>query len=461
MKVAIRASRCGSPSVRASPSASWRCSPCAPTRRAGGARSGGRCGGRWPAPASPGSRGDGGRAASACSRWATPRGWRTAPWPRSPGLAEIGDRLLPQLAAQGVMGQPLDLLGEPVGREPLDRLDDAGVEGAPPVLEQAPVGHLVRQRVLERVLEVRKEPRLVEELGGLEVGEAAAERLLRHVGDGLEQRERHVLADDGGRPAAAACPRARAGRCGRPGSPGPSPGSAASAMPSPAGRRHARPPGPSVSTSVRTLSSRKKGLPSVRSISRRLSGSKPRVVPEQGVEQLFGALGRQGVDAELPVVGLAAPGVLVLRSVVHEEQQAGGRQALDQAVEQRLGLGVDPVQVLEDQQERLDLALPQSSRLMPSSVRWRRCGGSSRCHWGSSTGTSRSQSSAGREGSSARSSDRSLPVTFSRILRASSRVLDLEVGLEQVDERQKRRRLPVGDGAALDDEPAVECGASG
>ena len=33
--------------------------------------------------------------------------------------------------------------------------------------------------------------------------------------------------------------------------------------------------------------------------------------------------------------------------------------------------------------------------------------------------------------------------------------LDLEVGAEQVDERQKRRRLPVGDGAALDDQPAL------
>ena len=29
-----------------------------------------------------------------------------------PGLAEIGDRLLPHLPAQGVVGQPLDLLGQ-------------------------------------------------------------------------------------------------------------------------------------------------------------------------------------------------------------------------------------------------------------------------------------------------------------------------------------------------------------
>ena len=54
------------------------------------------------------------------------------------------------------------------------------------------------ERVLERVLEIRKQPRLVEELGGLEVVEPAAERLVRQLGDRLEQRERHVLADDGG-----------------------------------------------------------------------------------------------------------------------------------------------------------------------------------------------------------------------------------------------------------------------
>ena len=34
-----------------------------------------------------------------------------------------------------------------------------------PLLQQAPVRDLVRERVLERVLEVREEARLVEELG--------------------------------------------------------------------------------------------------------------------------------------------------------------------------------------------------------------------------------------------------------------------------------------------------------
>jgi hypothetical protein len=50
--------------------------------------------------------------------------------------------------------------------------------------------------------------------------------------------------------------------------------------------------------------------------------------------------------------------VLILGTVVHQEQQARGPEVLHQAVEQGLGLAVDPVQVLEDHQQRLHLALP-------------------------------------------------------------------------------------------------------
>jgi len=50
--------------------------------------------------------------------------------------------------------------------------------------------------------------------------------------------------------------------------------------------------------------------------------------------------------------------VAILRAVVREKQEAGGGQALDQAIEDGLGLGVDPVQILEDQAQGLALALP-------------------------------------------------------------------------------------------------------
>jgi hypothetical protein len=48
------------------------------------------------------------------------------------------------------------------------------VEGAPTLLEKAAIGHLLRERVLERVFELRKQACLVEKLGGLQVGERAA-----------------------------------------------------------------------------------------------------------------------------------------------------------------------------------------------------------------------------------------------------------------------------------------------
>jgi hypothetical protein len=59
------------------------------------------------------------------------------------------------------MGQPLGLLGDALGGEPLDRLGDAGVQGPLPLVEQPLARHLVGERVLERVLEVGKEPGLV------------------------------------------------------------------------------------------------------------------------------------------------------------------------------------------------------------------------------------------------------------------------------------------------------------
>ena len=84
---------------------------------------------------------------------------------------------------------------------------------------------------------------------------------------------------------------------------------------------------------------------------------------QQGQEQLAGALGRQRVQTELGVVGLAPPAMLVLRPVVDQEEQPRGRQALDQAVQERLRLGVDPVQILEDHEQRLHLALAEQQAL--------------------------------------------------------------------------------------------------
>jgi hypothetical protein len=80
---------------------------------------------------------------------------RPLPHGSEPRLAGIGDGLLLQLPAQGAMGQPLGLLGDALGGEPLDGLGDPRVEGALPVVKEPLVRHLVRECVLERVLRPR------------------------------------------------------------------------------------------------------------------------------------------------------------------------------------------------------------------------------------------------------------------------------------------------------------------
>lgn len=67
----------------------------------------------------------------------------------------------------------------------------------------------------------------------------------------------------------------------------------------------------------------------------------------------------QRLKPELRVGGVITPAVLILRAVVDEQQETGGGQALHQTIEQGLGLGVDPVQILEDEQQGLELTLPQ------------------------------------------------------------------------------------------------------
>ncbi len=99
------------------------------------------------------------------------------------GLAEVRHGLRPHLAPQGVLRQPLDMLAEAIGVERLDRRHDPGVQRAPPLVEHAAVGHLVGERVLEGVFEIGEEARLVEELGGLQMREPCAQRLLGQLGD--------------------------------------------------------------------------------------------------------------------------------------------------------------------------------------------------------------------------------------------------------------------------------------
>src|SRR5262245_42635784 len=56
----------------------------------------------------------------------------------------------------------------------------------------------MRERMLEGVFEVREEARLVQELGGLELTQSPTQVALGRVGNGLQQGEGHILANDRG-----------------------------------------------------------------------------------------------------------------------------------------------------------------------------------------------------------------------------------------------------------------------
>jgi hypothetical protein len=82
-------------------------------------------------------------------------------------------------------------------RHRLDRDKNASVQRSPALVQQAPVRDLVREGVLERVLDFREEPDLVHEFGGVQAAETLAHPVLGFLGDGEEQRARNILADGG------------------------------------------------------------------------------------------------------------------------------------------------------------------------------------------------------------------------------------------------------------------------
>src|SRR4029077_929105 len=87
------------------------------------------------------------------------------------------------------------------------------------------------------------------------------------------------------------------------------------------------------------------------------------VVPEEHIEQRFGTVPWQRVDPDLRVGGLAAPGMRILGPMADEQQETRTGEALDQALEERLRLAVDPLQIFEHQRQRLRLALTQQETL--------------------------------------------------------------------------------------------------
>src|SRR5262245_37130728 len=94
--------------------------------------------------------------------------------------------------------QLLGVLGDATGIYLLDGLDEPRMERAAALEEQVAVRDLVRERMLEGALGLREEAGFVEELRRLEPPQARAQGGLIQLGDRLQDRQRHVLADHGG-----------------------------------------------------------------------------------------------------------------------------------------------------------------------------------------------------------------------------------------------------------------------
>src|SRR4030095_4942734 len=84
---------------------------------------------------------------------------------------EVFEGLGPRLALGEVMRQLLIVVGEPIGVKLLDRLRDRAMEVAPALHEQALIGDVLDDRVLENVGRLRQEPKLVHDLQRLELAE--------------------------------------------------------------------------------------------------------------------------------------------------------------------------------------------------------------------------------------------------------------------------------------------------
>ena len=249
--------------------------------------------------------------------------------------------------------------------------DNAGVESPPPLLQETAIGHLVGQGMLEGVCEFGEEAGFVEEFSGLQVAErgrssssdSSPMACKRAKGTSVPITRRSLeetllrgrQAVDAGRQDGlhgGGDLQALQGLC--------------QARGAALTDQH-----PGFPQAPDALLQEKRVALGARDqhLSQGLEGRstlRPSVVPQEGLQEFLGARRGQGVEPQLGVGGLVPPVVLVLRAVVNEQEQAGGRQALDQAVEDRLGLGVDPVQVLDDQEQRPHLLSRRSRPLMAS-----------------------------------------------------------------------------------------------
>ena len=301
---------------------------------------------------------------------------------------------------------------------------------------------LLGQRVLEGVLQIGRHAGLVQEFGSLERRETATQVVDRPVDDGLENGEGHIPPDH------------RGGLeeilliLGEPVDPG---GENRLDRGRDLDRRDGstEPVGATISNERPGLYQasqalfQEEGIPLRPRDQQSPHVTEARVRSEQRVKHRLGTIRRQRIQSQLRVVRLAPPLVSILRPVVHEEEHARRWDAFHQAIKERLGLGINPVEILEDHQQRLELALPEDhpldgiQRALPA-LRW-----IEPQPLGVLDRHVEQRQHRRQRGAEPFVESQQLPIHL--LVDPSVVVLvgDLEVALQQVDDGQIRSRLPV------------------
>src|SRR5262245_48873725 len=78
-------------------------------------------------------------------------------------LSAIGYGLLPHLTPEGMVCEAFEVFAASLSRERFQCLHDASVEEAPPLVREILIGDLLGEGMLEGVLALGKEARLIEE----------------------------------------------------------------------------------------------------------------------------------------------------------------------------------------------------------------------------------------------------------------------------------------------------------
>src|SRR5262245_49531184 len=95
------------------------------------------------------------------------------------------------------MRQSLDMLAKTVRIVFLNRFHDTSMKHAAALLEQARIRDLVCERVLECVLDLRKETCLIQKLRCLKPSEALTDFFLRLIRDCFKKVKPNILANNG------------------------------------------------------------------------------------------------------------------------------------------------------------------------------------------------------------------------------------------------------------------------